>query len=61
MVTAWNIGIARAGIVAGLLLSGLSASSLAWATFALLVVAMTITITARHHAVPAPGAATQRP
>ena len=61
MVTAWNIGIAGAGILGGLLLSGLGASSLAGATFALLVVAFTFTITARRHAVPARGAATQRP
>jgi predicted MFS family arabinose efflux permease len=53
MVTAWNIGIAGGGIVGGLLLSGLGASSLAWATFTLLVVAFTITITARRHAFPA--------
>jgi predicted MFS family arabinose efflux permease len=53
MVTGWNIGIAGGGIFGGLLLGGLGASSLAWATFVLLIAALFIVITARKHAFPA--------
>ncbi|MFD7476565.1 MFS transporter [Streptomyces sp. NPDC059837] len=40
IVTVWNIGIAGGGAVGGLLLGGLGASSLAWGTLVLLVVAL---------------------
>ncbi|WP_018772564.1 MFS transporter [Arthrobacter sp. 131MFCol6.1] len=53
MVTGWNIGIAGGGIIGGLLLSGFGASSLAWATFALLIAALIIVTTARKQAFPA--------
>ncbi|MGW6755859.1 hypothetical protein [Streptomyces sp. NPDC055817] len=53
MVTGWNIGIASGGIVSGLILGGLGASSLAWGTFTLLLAALTITVTRRRHAFPA--------
>lgn len=53
MVTGWNVGIAGGGIAGGLLLSGLGAPSLAWATLVLLVAALIIVITARRHAFPA--------
>ncbi|WP_091564585.1 MFS transporter [Arthrobacter sp. ok362] len=53
MVTGWNIGIAGGGIIGGLLLTGLGASSLAWATVALLIAALILVVTARKHAFPA--------
>jgi len=53
MVTGWNIGIAGGGIIGGLLLSGFGASSLAWATFVLLIAALVIVTAARKHAFPA--------
>jgi predicted MFS family arabinose efflux permease len=53
MVTGWNIGIAGGGIIGGLLLTGLGASSLAWGTFALLIAALSVVLTARRHAFPA--------
>ena len=53
MVTGWNIGIAGGGIIGGLLLSGFGASSLTWATFALLIATLIIVATARKHAFPA--------
>ena len=53
MVTGWNIGIAGAGIIGGLLLSGFGASSLAWAALALLVGALIIVTSARKHSFPA--------
>jgi predicted MFS family arabinose efflux permease len=53
MVTGWNIGIAGGGIIGGLLLSGFGASSLTWATFALLIATLIIVAAARKHAFPA--------
>lgn len=53
MVTGWNIGIAGGGIIGGLLLNGLGAPSLAWATLGLVVAALIITLAARRHAFPA--------
>jgi predicted MFS family arabinose efflux permease len=52
-VTGWNLGIAGGGILGGLLLGGFGASALAWGTFALVVVALTITIAGHRHAFPA--------
>lgn len=52
-LTAWNIGIAGGGIVGGILLSGPGATSLVWATAALLLAALVIVVAARRHAFPA--------
>lgn len=47
MVTSWNIGIATGGIIGGLLLGGLGASSLTWATFMLVIAALAIMVIGR--------------
>lgn len=53
MVTGWNIGIAAGGIVGGALLgSPLGASSLGWATFVLLILALGIVVAGHRHAFP---------
>lgn len=52
MVTGWNIGIAGGGIVGGVLLSSFGSTSLGWATFVLLVVALVIVVISRRHGFP---------
>ncbi|WP_461175135.1 MFS transporter (plasmid) [Arthrobacter sp. Z1-9] len=52
MVTGWNIGIAGGGIIGAALLTSLGPPSLAWATLALLVIALIIVTGGRRHAFP---------
>jgi predicted MFS family arabinose efflux permease len=53
MVTGWNIGIAGGGTIGGALLSSVGTPSLAWATLALLLIALVMVILGRRRAFPA--------
>ena len=52
VVTCWNIGIAGGAVAGGLLLSGVGPSSPPWAALVLLVLALTVAVSAHRHGFP---------
>lgn len=53
LVTGLNVGIAAGGILGGVVLAGIGAGALPFATLALLVLVLVIVVTGRRHAFPA--------
>lgn len=54
LVTAWNLAIAGGGLFGGLLLDAAGPRALIWAPLPLLVLALAVTLRAKHHGFPAP-------